>query len=106
MERSRGASGTGRVVGANAVGQTATYLSISGSKSVSFTFTDALRPGVIETIATLKDKGMDVTLLSGDVPAAVADIAGCVGITDGRLIFCQRVRPNMWHALAKRAKRS
>ena len=69
-------------LGANAVGQTATYLSISGAKPVAFTFTDALRPGVEEAITALKAKGMGVTLISGDVPAAVADIAGRVGIDD------------------------
>lgn len=69
-------------LGANAVGQTATYLSISGAKPVAFTFTDALRPGVEEAITALKAKGMGVTLISGDVPAAVADIAGRVGIED------------------------
>ncbi|WP_371168223.1 heavy metal translocating P-type ATPase [Aliiroseovarius sp. 2305UL8-7] len=69
-------------LGANAVGQTATYLAISGAKPVVFTFTDALRPGVTEAIAALKAKGMGVTLISGDVPAAVADIAGRVGVMD------------------------
>ena len=49
---------------------------------MAFTFTDALRPGVEEAITALKAKGMGVTLISGDVPAAVADIAGRVGIED------------------------
>lgn len=71
-------------LGANAVGQTATYLSVAGGKSVPFTFTDALRPGVEQLVAALKAKGMGVTLISGDVPAAVADIAGRVGIEDWR----------------------
>ncbi len=69
-------------LGANAVGQTATYLAVSGAKPVAFTFTDALRPGVEQAIAALKAKGMGITLISGDVPAAVADIAGRVGIED------------------------
>ncbi|WP_432450582.1 heavy metal translocating P-type ATPase [Aliiroseovarius marinus] len=69
-------------LGANAVGQTATYLAVSGAKPVAFTFTDALREGVEAAITALKAKGMGITLISGDVPAAVADIAGRVGIED------------------------
>ncbi|WP_289040561.1 heavy metal translocating P-type ATPase [uncultured Aliiroseovarius sp.] len=69
-------------LGANSVGQTATYLAVSGARPVAFTFTDALRPGVVEAITALKAKGMGVTLISGDVPAAVADIAGRVGISE------------------------
>ena len=69
-------------LGANSVGQTATYLSVSGARPVAFTFTDALRPGVEEAITALKAKGMGITLISGDVPAAVADIAGRVGISE------------------------
>ncbi|MCK0139526.1 heavy metal translocating P-type ATPase [Aliiroseovarius sp. F47248L] len=69
-------------LGANAVGQTATYLSVSGASHVAFTFADALRPGVTKAITALKAKGMGITLISGDVPAAVADIAGRVGITE------------------------
>ncbi len=69
-------------LGANAVGQTATYLSVSGARPVSFTFTDNLREGVDTAISALKAQGMGITLISGDVPAAVADIAGRVGISD------------------------
>lgn len=47
-----------------------------------FTFTDALRDGAGEAIAALQAQGIAVTLISGDVPAAVADIAGRVGIAD------------------------
>ena len=69
-------------LGANAVGQTATYLKIGDRHAVPFTFTDALRDGADEAIAALKAQGIAVTLISGDVPAAVADIAGRVGIAD------------------------
>ena len=69
-------------LGANAVGQTATYLSVSGARPVTFTFTDNLRDGVETAISALKAQGMGITLISGDVPAAVADIAGRVGISD------------------------
>ncbi len=69
-------------LGANAVGQTATYLAVSGARPVAFTFTDALRPGVEAAIDALKARGLGISLVSGDVPAAVADIAGRVGIAD------------------------
>jgi len=69
-------------LGAQPVGQTATYLKVGTRAAVPFTFTDALRPGAAEAIAQLQKQGMAVTLISGDVPAAVADIAGRVGITD------------------------
>lgn len=69
-------------LGANAVGQTATYLSISGARPVSFTFTDNLRDGAEAAVAAFKAQGLGITLVSGDVPAAVGDLAGRLGISD------------------------
>lgn len=69
-------------LGARAVGQTATYLKRADRAPVVFTFTDALRDGAAEAVAALQSKGIAVTLISGDVPAAVANVAGRVGITD------------------------
>ncbi|UWQ08517.1 heavy metal translocating P-type ATPase [Aliiroseovarius crassostreae] len=69
-------------LGANAVGQTATYLSISGTRPVAFTFTDNLREGAEDAIAAFKAQGLGITLISGDVPAAVGELAGRVGISD------------------------
>ncbi len=69
-------------LGANAVGQTATYLAVSGARPVTFCFVDHLRDGAAEAIAAFKAQGLGVTLLSGDVPAAVADLAGRVGVAD------------------------
>lgn len=69
-------------LGANAVGQTATYLSISGARPVSFTFTDNLRDGAEAAVAAFKEQGLGITLVSGDVPAAVGDLAGRLGISD------------------------
>ena len=69
-------------LGTSPVGQTATYLKLGARNAVPFTFTDALRDGAEEAVAALKAQGIEVTLISGDVPAAVADIAGRVGISD------------------------
>lgn len=60
--------------------QTATYLKIGDEAPVAFTFVDHLRDGAAEAVAALKRQGKDVVLLSGDTPAAVADIAHRVGI--------------------------
>nr|WP_321511739.1 heavy metal translocating P-type ATPase [uncultured Celeribacter sp.] len=67
-------------VGAAALAQTATYLSVGSGAPVAFTFVDHLRDGATEAVAALKRQGKDVVLLSGDAPAAVADIAQRVGI--------------------------
>lgn len=67
-------------VGADALAQTATYLQIGTSTPVSFTFVDHLREDTIEAVAMLKRQGKDVVLLSGDASAAVAEIAGRIGI--------------------------
>ncbi len=66
-------------VGAPPVSGTATYLHV-GNRNVPFRFTDSLRKGAPEAVAALKEKGMTVILLSGDHPAAVADIAARTGI--------------------------
>jgi Cu2+-exporting ATPase len=52
-----------------------------GSKAaVIFQFEDRLRPAAAETVAKLKDMGLDVHLLSGDREAAVKRVAETVGI--------------------------
>ncbi|GAA3862417.1 heavy metal translocating P-type ATPase [Celeribacter arenosi] len=67
-------------VGADPRPMTATYLSIGDAAPVAFTFVDHLRDGAAEAIAGLKSQGKDVVLLSGDAPAAVADLAARLGI--------------------------
>jgi Cu2+-exporting ATPase len=67
-------------LGADALAQTATYLQIGDQPAVAFTFVDHLRDGAEQAVAALKAQGKDVILLSGDAPAAVADIAARVGI--------------------------
>jgi Cu2+-exporting ATPase len=59
---------------------TATYLQIGSDAPVAFTFVDQLRDGAAQAVSALKAQGKQVVLLSGDTPAAVADIANRVGI--------------------------
>ncbi len=68
-------------VGADPVAMTATYLSIGGAVHV-FQFTDQLRPGAMQAITALRSQGKAIRLVSGDTAAAVAAIAGQLGITD------------------------
>lgn len=67
-------------VGCETLAQTATYLQIGDAPAIAFTFVDQLRDGAEAAVAALKAQGKDVVLLSGDAPAAVADIAARVGI--------------------------
>ncbi|WP_417249659.1 heavy metal translocating P-type ATPase [Celeribacter sp.] len=67
-------------IGADPVGQTATYMRVGDAEPVVFTFVDHLRDGAAQAVADLKAQGKDVVLLSGDAPAAVAEIAARVGI--------------------------
>jgi len=47
-----------------------------------FSFSDSIRPQARSLIAALRADGCAVTLLSGDTPAAVAEVARRLGITD------------------------
>jgi Cu2+-exporting ATPase len=67
-------------VGAAAELQTASYLQIGDAPAISFKFTDHLREGAGKVVNALKAQGKEVILLSGDVPAAVAEIAARLGI--------------------------
>ena len=71
-------------VGAQALPATAAYLSIQGRAPRAFTFTDRLRPGAAEAVAAFKAAGHEVWLISGDVPAAVGDLAARLGISHWR----------------------
>ena len=66
-------------VGAVPVAGTAAYLGV-GKRTVAIRFTDSLREGAQDAVAVLERLGMEVILLSGDHPAAVADIAARTGI--------------------------
>jgi len=56
------------------------YKAADGTRT-AFEFEDALRPDAAEVVAALKAAGMDVELLSGDHPAAVASAAASAGIS-------------------------
>ena len=59
---------------------TATWLKIGDRAPVAYGFADTPRPGARELVAGLLAQGIDVHLLSGDVPGPVADLAGRLGI--------------------------
>ena len=58
------------------------WLARPNVKPIRIPFTDELRPDTAETIQRLKDKGLNVILLSGDRAAAVATTADKCGIPD------------------------
>ncbi|MDP2699562.1 heavy metal translocating P-type ATPase metal-binding domain-containing protein [Thalassospira sp.] len=51
-------------------------------KAVRFGFRDQPRPDATQTVARLKSRDLTVTLISGDRPETVADLAATVGIAD------------------------
>ncbi len=60
----------------------ATWLAVEGQAPVRLEFTDELRPGAADCVAMLRKAGLRVVLISGDRPAAVADLAARLGIPD------------------------
>ncbi|WP_050525361.1 heavy metal translocating P-type ATPase [Pseudorhodobacter aquimaris] len=68
-------------VGATPAAQTATYLAL-GSETHAILFADKLRPGAEVAVAAMKAAGLKLTLLSGDAPAPVVDLAARIGIED------------------------
>ncbi|WP_306754557.1 heavy metal translocating P-type ATPase [Paracoccus actinidiae] len=60
----------------------ATWLAVEGQAPVRLDFTDEWRPGAAECVAMLRKAGLRVLLISGDRRAAVADLAGRLGIHD------------------------
>jgi len=61
---------------------TATYLCTGEGAARAFTFADSLRPGAAEAVASLREQGLRVMLISGDAQGAVADLAARLGIAD------------------------
>jgi Cu2+-exporting ATPase len=68
--------------GAEVLDTTATYLTMGNGETEAFAFVDRLRPGAVEAVAGLRAQGMRLRLISGDVPGAVRDVAGRLGIDD------------------------
>ncbi|MGQ0610669.1 MAG: heavy metal translocating P-type ATPase [Paracoccaceae bacterium] len=67
-------------VGAEAGSVTSTVLRLDGEAPVRITFTDQMRPGAESLVRGLLAQGIEVRLLSGDVPQAVREMAGRLGI--------------------------
>lgn len=67
-------------LGADPSAATATYLRVGDDPVLTFWFTDTIREGAAEVVAALIGQGKSVALLSGDSPAAVAEVAKRVGI--------------------------
>ena len=67
-------------LGARVSGKTATWLDTGDGAAVAIRFNDALRDGASQAVAQMADAGLNVVLLSGDAPEAVADIAARAGI--------------------------
>lgn len=56
------------------------WLMRSGQVPACFRFRDSLRDDAVAVIGTLKGMGLQIELLSGDTPAAVAPVANALGI--------------------------
>ncbi len=69
-------------VGVQPLAMTATYLDRGQGAPEPFAFIDHLRPGAAEAVAGLKAQGLAIRLISGDGAAAVAELAGRLGIAD------------------------
>lgn len=52
-----------------------TELRHDGAPVATFAFSDSLRPGVMEVMDLLRDRGLSIHILSGDAPAKVASLA-------------------------------
>ncbi len=59
-----------------------TWLRVGDAAPVAFRFVDSLRPGAAAAVAGLQAQGLKIKLVSGDAPAAVAAVAGSLGIDD------------------------
>jgi P-type Cu2+ transporter len=55
-----------------------------GDRSAVFVIRQALRPDAAATVAALRARGLDLMILSGDRPGAVAPVAAALGIADWR----------------------
>lgn len=61
-----------------------TWLSKNGQPAGSFTLSDDLRPGAVETVRTLESLGMTVEMLSGDNEGAVRKVADSLMVSEAR----------------------
>ncbi len=64
--------------------ETELWFGFEGDVKIRFVFEDQLRADAAETIAQLRDQGLSIEVLSGDLAGPVRDIARAAGITDWR----------------------
>ena len=69
-------------VGADATGDTASFLSLGDGAPMAIPFADSLREGAADLVAALQAQGKRVILISGDTGAAVTRFAQTIGITE------------------------
>ncbi|WP_300983489.1 heavy metal translocating P-type ATPase [Roseicyclus sp.] len=69
-------------VGAEATGDTASFLSLGDGAPMAIPFADSLREGAADLVAALQAQGKRVILVSGDTEAAVTRFAQTIGITE------------------------
>jgi len=77
-----------------------------GATPVRLAFADHLRPDAIDTVARLSKRGFTVELLSGDRPAAVAQVAHEVGIAAWRAEVSPAAKAARLAALAAEGRRA
>ncbi len=87
--------------GAEAGDQTAVWLKAGDAAPVAFYFQDQLRESAAEAVAALKAAGLEVKLLSGDVPAAAEAMARAAGISDWTAQASPAEKVDALSALAK-----
>ena len=67
-------------VGAQEADRAATHLKIGDEPAITFTFSDEIRPGVVDLIPRLKVLGIEIHLITGDAAPAAKNIAERLGI--------------------------
>ncbi len=74
--------------------QAVTYIGWAGQVQGALLFAELLRAGVTETLATLREQGLQLALLSGDEPARVTRCGDALGIdAHGGLLPAKNCKP-------------
>ncbi len=81
------------------------WLRRTDGRLVCFRFHDALRPDAAEAVAALRDQGLSLEILSGDRPAAVAEVARRLGIETWQAGVNPAEKSRYLEALAARGRR-
>ncbi|MES3029514.1 MAG: heavy metal translocating P-type ATPase [Pseudomonadota bacterium] len=64
--------------------ETELWFGFDGDTKIRFAFADAIRPDAAQTIAALRQRGLTIEILSGDLAAPVAKVAQALGIETWR----------------------